>query len=561
MQDYKAKSMRCRLLAAASMAIIAISLSGCETFKVAQSGISTTNDAATTDMSSMQNVTGATHDQPLILGDEVSSLSAANSKGGQLFLQHIALTTGVPMSLDQISALITQETNIPVQVASQVDGFLNGSQGGQGGQGVPMPPLPGQAANITAPNLPGVSSSQSHLNVDCDSSLHACLDQIAAKAGVFWKNDNGTVVFFLTETKTFDIDALPGQTNITASISNAGSNGSSGGGASGGVSNSTQQTASISSHDDVYKSVQDGINTILAETASAGGSGTSLNVPTSVATNPTTGQITVTATPPELKAIANYMGPLNTDLSKNVLIDLHIYSVTLNNANNYGLNLQLAFQQLASRYGLSFSGATPPTISSGGATASAYVLSAPTGGNGLTTPTQGVVQALATQGNVSLDTEGSVIAMNGQPTPLQVAQNKAYIASSSTTNTVNAGNATSLTPGSYTIGFTGTFLPLVRDGKILLQFNANLTQDLGLVTQTSNGTEIQLPQTATQSFLQRVAMKSGETLVLSGFEQTSDQTQNNGVGASWFWGAGGGRSASHAKQALVVVIHVEDAGL
>lgn len=559
----RVNKLRARLAVAVVLPALALSLSGCETFRTANANIASTGATASADMQSMasypQDAAGITHDQPLILGSEVASSTSSDGQSNQLFDQHVGLTTGVDMSLDQIASLITQETNIPVQVSTQVDGFLNGTQSSN--SGVPLPGLPGQTGTVTAPNIPTLSAGKNQLSVDCNSSLRSCLDQVAAKAGVFWKYSDGSVQFFLTDTRIYSVNALPGQASMTASISNAGSSGGSSGGSTSGTSNSTQQTAGITGTIDIYKSIQDSIDTILAETQSAGGSGTNLNVPTSVATDPASGQVIVTATPPELDAVDRYMKPLNQDLAKNVLIDLHIYSVQLNSGNNYGLNLSAAFSEVASRYGLSFTGAAAPALPTGGATASAYILSAPAAGQGgLTTPTQGIVQALATQGNVSLDTEGSVIAMNGQPTPLQVAQNKAYIASSSVNNTVNAGTSTSLTPGQYTVGFTGTFLPMVRGNEILLQFNANLTQDLGLLTQTSNGTEIQLPQTATQSFLQRVAMHSGETLVLSGFEQTSDQTTRNGVGASWFFLAGGGRAAQHAKQALVVVIHVEDVG-
>ena len=559
------KSSRSGKLRISCAALVLLGLSSCETFQQAKKNIAQNSDITTAGMSAMESapkdVAGMTHDQPLILGTEVSSTATEDGKGNALFDQHITLTNAVPLTLDQLVAVVTQQTNVPIQVTTQVDGFLSGVQQGQ--QGSQMPPLPGQSGTVSAPSLPSVSSSQNQLSVDCNSTLRSCLDQIAAKAGVFWKFENGYVSFYLTDTKIFYVNALPGQSTFNASISNAGSSGGSGGGsgASSGMNGATEQTAGVTGTLDVYKSIDDSINTILAETQSAGGSGTNLNVPTSVAENPSAGQIVVTATPPELAAVAQFMRPLNEDLSKNVMIDLHIYSVQLNSSNNYGLNLNAAFNEVASRYGLTWSGAAPPTIASGGASGSAYILSAPSAGQGgLTTPTSAVVQALATQGNVSLETEGSVIAMNGQQTPLQVSQNKAYIASSSVTNTVNAGSATSLTPGNYTVGFTGTFLPLVRGQEILLQFNANLTQDLGLLTETSNGTTIQLPQTASQSFLQRVALHSGETLVLSGFEQTSDATTNNGVGASWFFLAGGGREATHAKQALVVVIHVEDVG-
>jgi type IVB pilus formation R64 PilN family outer membrane protein len=549
----------------AMAAALSLSLAGCETFQTATKTIAASNTQTDKMMNNLDGYAPApdvsVHNSPFLLGTEISPVTNLDGTSDPLFTQHFALDTSKPLTLDQLASLITQQTGIPVNVTSQVDGFLNGQKGSDP---VPMPPLPGQVGNVNAPQFSGVSTSQNQLNLSYDGTLGGLLNLVASRSGTFWKFENGTVEFFLTETKTFDIDALPGTATFNSSISNAGNTGQSTGAASNANSSttgSTQQTAGLSASLDLYTSIQNSITTILAETASAGGSGTSLNVPTSVAVDQEAGQLVVTATPPELQAVANFIAPLNQELQKNVLIDLHVYSVQLNGSNNYGLNLAAAFNQVASRYGLSFSSVQAPTIGTGGGSLSAAILSAPAAGQGgLTTGTSGVVQALATQGNVSLVTDGSVIALNGQPTPLQVAQNKGYLASSSTTTTVNAGTSATLTPGSYTIGFSGTFLPLIRGDSILLEYNVNLTQDLGLQTLSADGSEIQLPQTADQSFMQRVALKSGETLVLSGFEQQDDTTTNNGTGDSNFFLLGGGRSAQADKQALVVVIHVVDMG-
>jgi type IVB pilus formation R64 PilN family outer membrane protein len=541
---------------------LALPVGGCDTFGPATTDISATGAKSAQGIATINGYQPASddtvHNAPYLLGTEIARDADTDGKDNQIFNLKFPIDTSEPLTLDQFASVITQQSGIPVNVTSQVDGFLNGQQNVSSS----MPPLPGQTGMVNAPQLAGVSPGQNQLNLAWNGDLRGLLNLVASRSGTFWKFDNGTIIFYLTETKTFDINALPGVATMTSSISNAGSSGSSSSGTSAsGSAGSTSQSAGLTTSLDIYTSIQNSINTILAETTSAGGSGTNLNVPTSVAIDQSAGQVVVTATPPELEAVSKFLSPLNAELGKNVLIDLHVYSVQLNDSNNYGLNLSAAFNNVASRYGLSFSGVQAPTLTTGGGTLSAAILSAPAAGQGgLTTPTSGVVQALATEGNVSLVTDGTVIALNGQPTPLQVAQNKAYLASSSTTSTLNAGTSTTLTPGSYTVGFSGTFQPLIRGDTILLGYSINLTQDLGLETLSASGSEIQLPQTADQSFMQRVALKSGETLVLSGFEQDSDNTTNNGTGASSFFLLGGGRAAGHGKQALVVVIHIEDLG-
>ncbi|MHB1644686.1 MAG: hypothetical protein ACYCS8_18875, partial [Acidithiobacillus sp.] len=435
------------------------------------------------------------------------------------------------------------------------------------------------------------SSNKNSLSITWNGSLSGLLNLVAARTGTYWKYKHGGVRFFLTETRAFNVDALPGSTTMSANITNTGTNGGSSGGtgtASGGNAGSTSQSAAMNSTLDIYTSLVKGIKTVLAQSKSAGGGAMMLQIPTSVSANQSTGQIIITATPPELRAVDEYLKPVNRQMAKNVLIDVHVYSVQLSHANDYGLNLSTAFNSIANRYGVAVSGPgaiSPPTGMNPSSMANlAAVILGPIAGNGFYAATNGsglangsqyangagpasaqntpfVAQALATQGNVSLVTSGSIIALNGQPTPLQVAKQISYLASTSTTQTANIGSQSTLTPGQFTTGFSGTFLPLVRGKHILLEYTINLTQNEGIQTFTSpNGSSIQLPNLATQAFMQRVSLKSGQTLVLSGFEETSSAVNHNGLGSSRFWGLGGGANAQTGHTALVVVIHIVKLG-
>lgn len=563
------------ILLASVLTTGALGLSGCSTFHQVDGNIHSTNSTVSGKLKHFNDQAGVhtvtTHTGPYLLGTMVKT--PVSGKNDSVFNQHVTLDTSQPLSIGEFATQITQMTGVPVHVTNQVSSYLNGET--HSGQQY-LPGLPGQSGEIVAPSLPNQSRTNNRLNITWNGSLRGLLNLVASRTGTFWRFNNGTVQFFLTETQAFSINALPGTTKMTADITDAGTTGSASG-ASGtngaGSTGSTNQSASLSSSLDVYKSIVEGVNTILAQTKSAGGSGTQLRVPTSVAANETTGQVVVTGTPPELQAVADYLKPINQQMSKNVLIDMHIYSVTLNKANNYGINLNAALQALGQHYGINLQGVAPPTFSSPNeaGSISAAILSplkafsntstpAQDWPDGLQSGTQGLVKALATQGNVSLVTDGSVIALNGQPTPLQVAQTKTYLASASTTNTVNVGSQSTLTPGQYTVGFSGTFLPLIRGRKILLEYTVDLSQDQGLRTITSNGESIEAPQIARQSFMQRVSIRPGQTLVLSGFEQTSDQDNKTGTGSPNFFLLGGGRSAQHQKQALVIVLHVEKLG-
>jgi type IVB pilus formation R64 PilN family outer membrane protein len=461
-----------------------------------------------------------------------------------------------PLSLSQLSEQLTQITGVPIEISPQVKSILSDTQG-QGGGGLSLPGLPGQGA-VELPSLPNFSSSQNKIVVSKFSGpLYRLLNLMAAKAGVHWAYHDGQVRFFLTETRVFTVDVLPGGMINTSSISNASSGGGSATGSSG-INDQANQTSSISAKTALYTSIVNNIKTILAQTQSAGGGGgggaSTIQIPTKVSASQTTGQVVVTASPHELHEVAKYIRAINKTMSKNVLIDVHIYSVTLNNSNNYNLNLNVALNSLG--HGLSPLALTSPQSSnsttgdgsiSGGIVTSAVNASA-------------VAQALASAGKVSLVTSGSILALNGQPTPLQVSVTSTYLASVSSTNTLNVGSQVTLTPGQYTTGFQGTFLPAIRGSNILLQYSIDLSQELSLTNVSSGGNSIELPTIATQAFMQRANLKSGQTVVLSGFKQINNSITHTGVGKAGFWGLGGGASESHQKSMLVIVMHVEKMG-
>lgn len=574
---------------AALLSLLGFSLSGCASFSTAHKNLNTSNKTITKYLKEQRALKGAkvisNTDQPYLMGTEVKVSNT--SQLPLVFHQVIHLATSQPLTMGQLATQLTQMTGIQVHVASQVHAFLSAAQ--EVPQQQALPALPGQRRAYLPPvSLPNVSKNKNVIALNWNGSLTGLLNLVASRTGTFWKYDNGEIRFFLTETKAFSVNALPGNTSLTSNISNAGSAG--GGGATGPSANngSTSQTVGMTSNLDIYKSIVSGIKTVLIQSAAITGGSSTMSIPTSVSDNPSTGQIIVTATPPELRAVAAYLKPVNKEMSKNVMIDVHIYSVALTNANDYGLNLNAAFNSLANRYGFSVSGPgaiTPPSSQNGDilGNVAAVVLGAQYGNgwyaannnstlangsqyaNGIPTAQQGpgatvntpfVAQALATQGNVSLVTSGSIIALNGQPTPLQVAQETSYLASTSTTQTANVGSSTQLTPGEFTTGFSGTFLPLIRGKHVLLEYTLNLTQNSGLQEFSSNGSTIELPNLATQAFMQRVNMKSGQTLVLSGFEQTNSSINHSGTGAPSFWELGGGANAQNQKNALVIVIHL-----
>jgi type IVB pilus formation R64 PilN family outer membrane protein len=519
MDHQKFKQTMIRSVATSAM-MATLLLGGCADFHQASHSYATNQNRINNGMTSLSatkaSKTVTFYHQPFLLGAQVVISRTNNNLPANPL---VTVNLGRPVSLRTVGAVISQQTGFPVAVSSQITTYLSTQDESQSGQ------LPGLSGNVLLPGIGGASHGRISVTWK-NKSLRGLLNYIASNTGTYWEFINGQIRFYLTKTQAFEVDALPGTADMTANITNAGTSsgtGGAGGSSAGSLSGSTDQTASYSTSLDIYSSIEAGVKAILARSQ-----GTSA-IPTSVAINQSTGQVIVTATPPELRAVGEYLRPINKQMSKNVVITMHIYSVQLNRDNNLGLNLTSVFRNIGANYGLNLTGVAPPSITTGTpGTVSAAILG---DGNGnLQGGSQALVQALAQNGKTSLVTSGSVLALNGQPTPLQVAQTHTYAASTSVTNSINVGSTAAIVPGSYTVGFSGTFLPLVRGNHILLEYTVNLQQDLGLVNFSSDGTTVQQPNTAIEAFMQRVARKKSEKQVLAGFLESQTTMKPTGDG-------------------------------
>ena len=117
-------------------------------------------------------------------------------------------------------------------------------------------------------------------------------------------------------------------------------------------------------------------------------------------------------------------------------------------------------------------------------------------------------------------------------------------------------------PGTVSAGFNMSILPhVLANGTVLLQFSTDISA-LNNIREVQSGTsKIETPEIDTRNFLQRVAMKSNETLIISGFEQTDDNLDRRGPGSARNVALGGGVKAASAKESIVILITPTTVGL
>ncbi|EJN02931.1 PilN family type IVB pilus formation outer membrane protein [Herbaspirillum sp. YR522] len=429
------------------------------------------------------------------------------------------------------------------------------------GQSSPVQPGRGPAAN-TGQTQPTFTDLPNGVRIAYNSgSLKGLLDTAAARFGVSWKFSDGVIQFFHTESRNFQISAIPGDSTFSATVTSgasstggaggsSGGGGGGGGGGSGGGSSSTgvnannTQNTQVASKLSVYTGLESAIKVMLSPYGR-------------VLASPATGSITVVDTPDSLERIASYIDGENKSLSRQIAINVTVLSVTLSDSDQYGINWSAVYKSLNSNFGISnaYAGAAATGLVS-------LTAGIPAGGTSKFAGSQAVMQALSEQGRVRRQTTASVVTLNNQPVPVQVARQTTYLQSLQTSLVAQVGSTTSLTPGVVTAGFNMSILPhMLTNGTVMLQFSTDIStlRRIRTIVGTSDASgrvtsQIESPELDTRNFLQRVAMKSNETLIISGFEQTDDDLGRSGVGVAKNMALGGGYSASSNKEVIVVLI-------
>lgn len=523
-----------------SVLFLAVGLSGCSTFNQAQD----MDNSASADIASAQaqypkvvNVTQA----PYLMGTEVQ----ASTPPDPILSEPITLVSAEPLSIFQVAGMISSITGLPVDVtglltnqSSANSSSTETSEAMRGG----LPPPPSAMIEGSTSGDTEESASPS-INLHYHGSLGGLINTITAQTGFASKLEGGRLTFFKTETKTFLIPALSGavttSNEIAANSSTSNSSGSSSGSSSsssGGGDLNGGTTITNTSTTDVWSGV-----TKMAKAVADGAD---------VFADPSTGMITVTGTPAQLDQVSAWVQSLSQTLSQQVAITIHIYSVKLNNEQNYGVQTAFDYKNIANQLHFSMQSAPAPAISSSTAPFSfgAHIISGRFNGSEL------AVQALATLGKVSQVFSQSRVTLNGQPASIQVAEQTSYLASVQTTVTPNVASATALTPSSITTGFTGTITPRVVDGKIYLGMNMVISSLKSLDKIDSGGSTIELPTTDDTVVSQSAVLKSGSTLMITGYNEADGSSTHNGVGSPYFPLFGGGADATAGHDLIAIVV-------
>jgi MSHA type pilus biogenesis protein MshL len=406
-----------------------------------------------------------------------------------------------------------------------------------------------------------------------DLPLEQVMRAILEAADCSWQEESGLIRVRNTETRTFSVDYLrltrKGSGQSSAQLGSGGTGGQSGGmgggmgggqgggqgGGMGGGQGGGQSSFSYGSSSvnvtadnpiDFWKELKTELAFLLTERGKQ-----------SLAINMTAGLVQVTDRPSVLKHVEHYLSGVDKSVHRQVDIEARLYTVTLNNQFQFGID----WVHVASAYGgqLGFGGSTMPVAIGGNSLQNSTLNglnspptgSTPTSGNNLSTlvfqnfNTAAAVNALEQQGKVEVISKPRVRTLNNQTALIKVGEDKPFFNTSTTYLPVANGNgATTLTPEqqtlvtSVTIGTILSLTPQISDDDwISLDISPVLTSLLGTVYAPASGTSSTSDQTSgttapdmeTKQTSSLVRVRDGNTVVLGGLIQTQVAKQLNKI--------------------------------
>ncbi|ANI21630.1 hypothetical protein AB870_25725 [Pandoraea faecigallinarum] len=507
------------------------------------------------------------------------------------FKREVRFSTGASLPMSVLLAQVARSNGLTIRVASDVacDAGASGASGAPGGRG-------GGPTKLFQVNC--TDSGEPAVPLQYRGPLAGLLDTIAHRSGTHWTYRDGVVQFARYVTRTFQIKMMPGSSSYTASVGKASKmkaeRGPSGGGSnagSGGVDLSFNADANVTveSELDYWTDLVKTVNDML----SPGGRATPSVV---------TSSLVVTDTADVISRVAQYIDAENAVLGRQVKLRVQVYSVSLEENSAAGIDWSLVYRS-ASGFAASLGGP-----------AASGLLMARQGGlnvskipNGRLAGSTAFLRALSQQGRVSTVIDTTVVTLNNQPAPVAVTENQGFVAQTKMTPGNYGGQAVVTAEQSVlTTGFVMNLLPTLMDNRsVMLQVQIDMSdlkklEKINLRTGKESasgsdagngggtqvqarvgggkagdgasvtiggkddergrgddglgvGTFMQLPLTASVQTMQRASLKSGDTLVLSGFRRKDDSTDRDGI----YHYEGGTKEARARVNEVVILISPE----
>ena len=465
-------------------------------------------------------------------------------------------------NLSTVAERLTKVIGIPVKPRPDV--FIKASEL------VPKAAIDKSQATTLAPIAPlmptagmvGATTTSSDFSLDTTlnytGSLSGLLDSICAKAGINWEYKDGQIILYRFITKTFTLKSTPGSSQLTASVGKAGGSqtgttGGTGGSGTGGAF-SSDTMVKMGSAFSIWDNLKESVTAMLTPVGK-------------VAVMEATGTVTVTDTREVVEQVGLMLAQINKSLSRQVSFRVEVLSLQTTNTADYGVDWGVVFNKLAQNTpSLQMTMGSPASLASSNAANIAYSILTPSGKSSVASQLSGsnaMLAAMSSLGKASVVTTASALTLNRQPVPVAITDQVSYV-QSVTAQTGTAAQVgvpavgaalVQVNPGVVTTGFILNLLPSITDDNdVLLQFSVDISTLTAMSSFGSGVLAVQTPEVNGMTFLQRVGLKNGQTLVLSGFERTTGQYNRRTLTENSDLLAGGSISGSKTRESIVILV-------
>lgn len=431
----------------------------------------------------------------------------------------VTLISNRPITLFEIGDMISKVTSLSVRYAPSMEEDIQ------------------KAAEENEPTPESMNAhwaAPGKMLVSYRGPLSGLLDEVSSRFGIWWRYEKNEIQFYKYITKTFVLYSLPTQQSLSNNI--GGSSTDSGGGGS------SSLTLDSKAEMELWKNVEDSIKSMVAEDAK-------------LSIDSGNGIISLTATPTDIKKVAKYVNEQNARLSRQVAISVKVLQVNLNDSDSFGLDLTAQWMDKHDK-DRNFTLASAASIIGDDVTKNLGISIMP----GEWEVSAGI-KALSKKNTVNLITSGTVTTMNNKPAPIQVVKKQNYISEITKTNSGGEGDTYDISTETEEIetGFTMSVLPrILEHGRLMVMFNLTLSDLLELekviIGEEADGQYIQNPIIESRGFSQEVVMKSGESLVLTGYERVENEATKTGVGSADNSLLGGSAIAGKTRSILVIIL-------
>ena len=214
-----------------------------------------------------------------------------------------------------------------------------------------------------------------------------------------------------------------------------------------------------------------------------------------------------------VRRAGDYVEALNRWLSRQVLLQIQLVSVSLNSNRQLGIDWNLVRKTATSMLsGGANLGAS--TVAAGAPSLQVNVEEA----EAMYSGSNVIIRALQGQGNTTVRQSPRIVALNGQAAQLKVLSDRGYLAGIEVTTVagLTGSTETELSPGVISTGIALTILPKIVGDRVFLQASISVSDLVNLVREGPGTEKIQLPTVNRNQFFQSARLQSGETLALGG---------------------------------------------